>query len=186
MKPRHASRAMDEIGLPCHAMPLHESMLCRNSAMRLRLRPSSNRALPALEKLGIVYESQEEGLSNKNGQFLKANLIHSPEGGCPHSQWKICLRMAHNLEYHSLTDPYDRVVARFWADFAHKKRILVTKGEAQEDAKKEFPETLVLMEGAFDQISFGTLYLGGHEFGYPDNVSAFSMRSKHSGTSNFR
>eukprot|EP01018_Ginkgo_biloba_P014550 Gb_31389 [translate_table: standard] len=48
----------------------------------------------------------------------------------------------------------------------------MTKGEAQEDAKKEFAEALVLMEGTFDQISFGKLYSGGHEFGYPDSVFA--------------
>eukprot|EP01018_Ginkgo_biloba_P033367 Gb_37499 [translate_table: standard] len=152
----------------------------------LWLSPYSNRVLIALEEFGIAYESQEEDMSNKSEQLLKANPIHQKVPALIHNGKSVCESLI-ILEYIDETwssahksilpsDPYDRAVARFWADFAENKfwnagrRILWTKGEAQEEAKKECAGALVLMEGAFDQISSGKPYLGGHEFGYLDIV----------------
>eukprot|EP01018_Ginkgo_biloba_P039241 Gb_21182 [translate_table: standard] len=148
------------------------------------LSPFSNRVLIALEELGIAYDSQEEDLSNKSKQLLEANPIHQKVPALIHNGKLLCESLI-ILEYidemwsstHKTilpSDPYDRAVARFWADFADKKfwnagrRIWMTKGEAQEEAKKECSEALVLMEGAFDQISSGKPYFGGDEFGYLD------------------
>eukprot|EP01018_Ginkgo_biloba_P040747 Gb_26236 [translate_table: standard] len=150
--------------------------------------PFGNRVLTALEELGIAYELQEEDMSNKSEQFLKANPIHQKVPVLVHNGKSVCESLI-ILEYIEETwssahksilpsDPYDRAVARFWADFVDKKfwnagrRILWTKGEAQEEAKKECAGALVLMEGAFDQISSGKPYLGGREFGYLDIVFA--------------
>eukprot|EP01018_Ginkgo_biloba_P033406 Gb_07547 [translate_table: standard] len=150
--------------------------------------PFSNRALIALEEFGIAYELQEEDLSNKSEQLLKANPIHQKVPTLIHNGKSVCESLI-ILEYIEETwssahktifpsDPYDRAVARFWADFADKKfwnagtRILWTKGEAREEGKKEFVEALVLLEGAFDRISSGKPYFGGYEFGYLDVVFA--------------
>eukprot|EP01018_Ginkgo_biloba_P033368 Gb_37498 [translate_table: standard] len=150
--------------------------------------PFSNRVLIALEEFGIAYESQEEDLTNKSEELLKANPIHQKVPALIHNGKSICESLI-ILEYIDETwssalksilpsDPYDRAVARFWADFADKKlwnagtRILWTKGEAWEEGKKEFVEALVLLEGAFDQISSGKPYFGGYEFGYLDVVFA--------------
>eukprot|EP01018_Ginkgo_biloba_P033363 Gb_26237 [translate_table: standard] len=147
-----------------------------------------NRVLTALEELGIAYELQEEDLSNKSEQLLNANPIHQMVPALIHNGKSVC-ELLIILEYIDETwssahktilpsDPYDRALARFWADFVDKKfwdagkRIVLTKGEAQEEAKKECTEALVLLEGAFDKISSGKPYFGGHEFGYLDIVFA--------------
>ncbi|KAH9290213.1 hypothetical protein KI387_034330 [Taxus chinensis] len=70
--------------------------------------------------------------------------------------------------------PYDRALARFWADFVNKKiydngsRITKSKGEAQEEAKRDMLENLEHLERALNQISKGGPYVGGEEFGFLD------------------
>ncbi|RVW57825.1 putative glutathione S-transferase parC [Vitis vinifera] len=77
------------------------------------------------------------------------------------------------------TDPYQRAQARFWADYIDKKlydlgkKILLTKGEEQETAKKEFIECLKLLEGELGEKP----YFGGENFGFVDvALVTFSSR----------
>ncbi|CAK8534817.1 unnamed protein product [Lathyrus sativus] len=68
------------------------------------------------------------------------------------------------------SDPYQRSQARFWADYVDNKiysigrNIYTKKGEEQEIAKKEFIDTLKLLEEQLGEKS----YFGGDKFGFVD------------------
>ncbi|KAL4342173.1 hypothetical protein GQ457_08G006390 [Hibiscus cannabinus] len=68
------------------------------------------------------------------------------------------------------SDPYQKVNARFWADFVDKKmyelgsKIWKTKGEEQATTKKRFIESLKLLEGELGDKT----YFGGENLGYLD------------------
>ncbi|KAL3612685.1 hypothetical protein D5086_003705 [Populus alba] len=68
------------------------------------------------------------------------------------------------------SDPYQRAQSRFWADFVDKKlydlgrKIWTTKGEDQEAAKKDFIDSLKLLEGELGDKP----YFGGETLGYVD------------------
>ncbi|KAL3612681.1 hypothetical protein D5086_003701 [Populus alba] len=70
------------------------------------------------------------------------------------------------------SDPYQRAQSRFWADFVDKKlyelgkKICTTKGEDQEAAKKDFIESLKLLEGELGDKP----YFGGKTLGYVDYI----------------
>jgi len=75
------------------------------------------------------------------------------------------------------SNPYDRAVARFWADFLDTKflgnaihGILKTRGEAQEEGKRYMLEYLGLLEGVLKELSAGGSkpYFGGEQFGFLD------------------
>ncbi|KAI5440523.1 probable glutathione S-transferase [Lathyrus oleraceus] len=68
------------------------------------------------------------------------------------------------------SDPYQRSQARFWAEYVDNKiysigrNIYTKKGEEQEVAKKEFIDTLKLLEEQLEEKS----YFGGDKFGFVD------------------
>lgn len=68
------------------------------------------------------------------------------------------------------SDPYQRSQALFWADYIDKKiysigkNIYTKTGEEQEVAKKEFIDTLKLLEDQLGESS----YFGGDKFGFVD------------------
>ncbi|KAL7218469.1 hypothetical protein ACSBR2_011685 [Camellia fascicularis] len=70
-------------------------------------------------------------------------------------------------------EPYPRAQARFWADFTDKnvydagRKIWSTKGEEQEAAKKEFIDTLKVLE---ERTLGDKPYFGGDKFGFVDAV----------------
>ncbi|KAL7249791.1 hypothetical protein ACSBR1_011883 [Camellia fascicularis] len=70
-------------------------------------------------------------------------------------------------------EPYPRAQARFWADFTDKKvydagrKTWSTKGEEQEAAKKEFIDTLKVLE---ERALGDKPYFGGDKFGFVDAV----------------
>ncbi|KAH9290234.1 hypothetical protein KI387_034351, partial [Taxus chinensis] len=47
-------------------------------------------------------------------------------------------------------------------------RIIRSKGEAQEEAKRDMVENLEYLEGALKRMSKGGPYFGGEEFGFLD------------------
>ncbi|XVF79336.1 hypothetical protein PTKIN_Ptkin14bG0213300 [Pterospermum kingtungense] len=133
----------------------------------------------ALAEKGIKYEYKEEGLWDKSDLLLKMNPVHKKIPVLIHNSKPVCESLIqvqyvdevwHNQSPLLPSDPYQRAVARFWADFVDKKiydagkKIWMTKGEEQAAAKKEFIECLKLLEGELGDKT----YFGGDNLGYVD------------------
>ncbi|ESW21240.1 hypothetical protein PHAVU_005G054000 [Phaseolus vulgaris] len=142
--------------------------------------PFGMRVRIALAEKGINYEYKEEDLKNKSPLLLQMNPVHKKipvliHKGKPISESLIVVQYIDEV-WHDRTpllpsDPYQRAQARFWADFVDKKmydlgrKILWTsKGEENEVAKKEFIETLKVLE---EQLGDRT-YFGGDNLGFMD------------------
>ncbi|XXG74742.1 hypothetical protein AAC387_Pa07g3387 [Persea americana] len=141
--------------------------------------PYSNRARIALLEKGVEYEYKEEDLVNKSPLLLKFNPVHKKIPVLIHNERPICESLI-IVQYIDETwnktsplmpgDPYERANARFWADYIDNKiydcgsRIWMTKGEAREEARKEFIDCLKVLEGVLGQKQ----YFGGESFGYVD------------------
>ncbi|KAF5185408.1 Glutathione s-transferase u19 [Thalictrum thalictroides] len=124
--------------------------------------PFGMRARVALAEKGIDYEYKEENLMEGKSDFqLKVNPIHKKipvliHNGKPIGESLIMVQYIDEVWNHKSPlmpkDPYQRAVARFWADYIDKKmydsgkKVCVTKGEEQETAKKEFLDCLKLLE----------------------------------------
>ncbi|XXG74749.1 hypothetical protein AAC387_Pa07g3390 [Persea americana] len=143
--------------------------------------PFSNRVRIALLEKGVEYEYKEEDLVNKSSLLLKSNPVHKKVPVLIHNERPICESLI-IVQYIDETwnktsplmpgDPYEWANARFWADYIDKKiqdcgsRIWRTKGEAREEAKKEYIDCLKVLEGALGEKQ----YFGGEGFGYVDVV----------------
>ncbi|XXG74748.1 hypothetical protein AAC387_Pa07g3389 [Persea americana] len=139
--------------------------------------PYSNRARIALLEKGVKYEYKEEDLVNKSPLLLKSNPVHKKIPVLIHNERPICESLI-IVQYIDETwnktsplmpgDPYERANARFWADYIDQKirgsRIWKNKGEALEEARKEFTDSLKVLEGVLGQKQ----YFGGESFGYVD------------------
>ncbi|XP_057842144.2 glutathione S-transferase U19 [Cryptomeria japonica] len=142
------------------------------------------RVVIALEEKGVKYEYQEEVLSNKSDLLLQMNPVHKKIPVLIHNGQPICesLIIVQYIDeaWHSTqflpTKPYDRALARFWADFTDKKfydagaRILRSKDEAQEQGKRDLLECFQLLEGALKEMSEGGSlpFFNGKDFGFLD------------------
>jgi len=149
--------------------------------------PFGIRVLIGLEEKGVTYEYQEENLACKGELLLQMNPVHKKVPVLLHNRKPICESLI-ILQYidevwvgpNSLmpSKPYDRALARFWADTLDKKfvdyglrRILrANTGEALEEGKRCTLECLGLLEGAFKELSAGGSkpYFGGEQFGFLD------------------
>ncbi|GLJ35973.1 hypothetical protein SUGI_0721650 [Cryptomeria japonica] len=112
--------------------------------------PFATRILIALEEKGVKYEYQlEDLLSNKSDLLLQLNPLYKKVPVLVHNGKPICESLI-ILQYIYETwgsekvlpaKPYERALARFWADFADKKFpdsgfcIVKLKDEAQQQAK---------------------------------------------------
>ncbi|XP_057842161.2 probable glutathione S-transferase [Cryptomeria japonica] len=145
------------------------------------LSPFSLRVLVALEEIGVKYEYQEEDLSNKSALLLQMNPVHKKIPVLIHNGQPICesLIILHYIDEtweSKQVSPFDSALAHFWADFADKKffdsgfRIVKSKDEAQEQAKREMLENLQFLEGALKEMSAGGSlpFFGGKDFGFLD------------------
>ncbi|KAJ9159729.1 hypothetical protein P3X46_025208 [Hevea brasiliensis] len=143
--------------------------------------PFGMRVRIALAEKGIKYEYKEEDLQNKSALLLQMNPVHKKipvliHNGKPVAESLIAVQYIDEAWKDKApllpSDPYLRAQAKFWADFVDKKiyalgrKIWATKGEEQEAAKKEFIESLKLMEGKLGEKP----YFGGESFGYVDVV----------------
>ncbi|KAE8679059.1 Glutathione S-transferase U25 [Hibiscus syriacus] len=133
----------------------------------------------ALAEKQIKYEYKEEDLRNKSELLLQMNpvlkkipvLIHNGKPVCESLIQVQYIDEVWNDRAPLLpSDPYKRATARFWADFVDKKiydlgaKVWKTKGEEQETAKKEFIESLKLLEGELGDKT----YFGGENLGFVD------------------
>ncbi|XP_077242226.1 putative glutathione S-transferase [Tasmannia lanceolata] len=141
--------------------------------------PFGMRTRVALAEKGVVYEYKEEDLQHKSPLLLKSNPIHKKIPVLIHNGKPICESLI-IVQYIDEVwndkspllpkDSYERVHARFWADFADKKisdygsRILWKKGEEQEEGKKGFLDCLKLLEGELGEKP----YFGGESLGLVD------------------
>ncbi|KAJ3669415.1 hypothetical protein LUZ60_011365 [Juncus effusus] len=137
--------------------------------------PFGHRVKIALAEKGVEYECREENLMEKSPLLLKSNPVHKKIPVLIHDGKPICESLI-IVEYideiwHGKTqllpsEPYARAQARFWADFVDKKvfecgtRLLKSKGEAQEQAKKDLIEVLKLLETELGDKK----YFGGESF----------------------
>eukprot|EP00268_Persea_americana_P046644 TRINITY_DN4812_c0_g1_i5.p1 TRINITY_DN4812_c0_g1~~TRINITY_DN4812_c0_g1_i5.p1 ORF type:complete len:145 (+),score=18.17 TRINITY_DN4812_c0_g1_i5:278-712(+) len=127
----------------------------------------SNRVRIALLEKGVEYEYKEEDLLNKSPLLLESNPIHKKIPVLIHNERPICESLI-IVQYIDETwnktsplmpgDPFERANLRFWGDFIDKKiydcgtRILwKSKGEDRDEAKKEFIESLKVVEGELGQ-----------------------------------
>jgi len=154
--------------------------------LKLWYSPFSYRVLIGLEEKCVRYEYQEENPASKTELALQMNPIHKLLPVLIHNGKPVCESLI-ILQYidevwpgsNSLmpSNPYDRALTRFWADFLDKKflkeafiPIWKTTGEAQEEGKRLMSECLGLLEEALKELSGGESkpYFGGEQFGFLD------------------
>ena len=92
--------------------------------------PFGMRVRIALAEKGIKYEYKEEDLWNKSALLLQMNPIHKKIPILIHHGKPVCESLI-QLQYIEEvwpdkspllpSDPYQRAIARFWADFVDKK-----------------------------------------------------------------
>ncbi|KAH9319962.1 hypothetical protein KI387_021731, partial [Taxus chinensis] len=143
----------------------------------------SMRVLIGLEEKGIKYEYVEQNLFSKSPLLLEMNPVYKKvpvlvHNGKPVAESVITLEYIDEVWSNGTAllpaDPYDRAIARFWADFVDKKiydagtRIIRTKGEEQEAGKRDLIENLAVLS----EFLKGKEYFGGDKFGLVDIVLA--------------
>ncbi|KAI5057353.1 hypothetical protein GOP47_0027368 [Adiantum capillus-veneris] len=143
------------------------------------------RVLIALKEKGIPYEYHEEDLQNKSKLLLEANPIHKQVPMLIHNGKPICESLiivqyideAWPSPHVSFlpNEPYDRAVARFWADYVDKKmydagiRIIRNpQGEQREQGKRDFIEVLETLDRALRDTYGGGPFFGGECIGLVD------------------
>ncbi|XP_059661339.1 probable glutathione S-transferase parA [Cornus florida] len=143
--------------------------------------PFAQRVKIALAEKGIDYESKEENLliNGKSPLLLKMNPVNKQIPVLIHNGKPICesLNIVQYIDelWNDQSpflprDPYKRAQARFWADYIDKKifstgrKLGMSKGETQEEAKKELLECYKLLEAELGEKT----YFGGETFGFVD------------------
>ncbi|KAG9157869.1 hypothetical protein Leryth_000050 [Lithospermum erythrorhizon] len=140
--------------------------------------PYVRRVELVLKLKGVEYEYIEEDLVNKSPLILKYNPINQKVPVLLHNE-KPILESLVIVEYIDETwkgnnilpqDPYDKAMARFWANFINDKcqppmwNSIWSKGEEQEKAKKEAGEVLTILENELK----GKKFFGGDKIGLAD------------------
>lgn len=135
----------------------------------------------ALALKGVPNEYVDEDLRNKSSLLLQMNPIHKKipvlvHNGKPICESSIIVQYIDEVWKDKApllpSDPYDRAQARFWVDFIDKKlfdggrKIWATKGEEQEEGKKEVIGILKQLEEVLGEKGL----FGGECLGFLDIV----------------
>ncbi|KZV23273.1 putative glutathione S-transferase [Dorcoceras hygrometricum] len=153
---------------------------CWRSAFSLRVEM-------ALKLKGIEYEYIEEDMNNKSTLLLESNPVHKKVPVLLHNGKPIAESLV-ILEYINETwengpsilprSPYDRAMARFWANFLDDTclpacmKAFLSEGEEQVKAKEEVQELLKFLDNELN----GKKFFGGERIGFVDiagNVLAY-------------
>ncbi|KAL9403373.1 hypothetical protein Peur_000345 [Populus x canadensis] len=141
--------------------------------------PFGMRVRIALAEKGVKYEYSEQDLRNKSDLLLQMNPVHKKIPVLVHDGKPVCESLIIVQYIDEVwkdkapllpSDPHKRAQSRFWADFVDKKiydfgrKIWTTNGEDQEAAKKDFIDSLKLLEGELGDKP----YFGGETLGYVD------------------
>ncbi|XP_024542881.1 probable glutathione S-transferase parA [Selaginella moellendorffii] len=118
----------------------------------------------ALDLKGVFYNYQEESLPNKSKELLEANPIYMKIPVLIHNSKPICeslitLTVCGLVLTSSPEDPYEKTVARFWADFGDKKH---------KKANEDFKWALMKINEALDTIAPGKPFFGGDTMNFAD------------------
>lgn len=161
----------------------------QDSVQLLTSWPSAScvRAELALVFKNISYEKIPQDVSNKSQLLLTSNPVHKKIPVLIHNGNIIC-ESSIIVQYIDETwpsphgnnllpnDPYDRAVARFWADYMDSKvsdaliAVLKTKGEAQKAAVEVAMECFTTLEGALQTVPKEPPFFGGATIGYADII----------------
>ncbi|XP_073023410.1 glutathione transferase GST 23-like [Primulina eburnea] len=141
--------------------------------------PYGMRVVHALKIKAIEHETVLEDTTNKSASLLEYNPVHKKIPVLVHHGKPICESLV-ILEYIDDTwkqrpllprDPWDRAMARFWANFGDEKvlpsiwSLFISQGEEQQkEAVASTVENLKLVE---DQLK-GKIFFGGDTIGYLD------------------
>ncbi|KAJ0248231.1 Glutathione S-transferase U27 [Hirschfeldia incana] len=135
------------------------------------------RVIMALEEKEIKFEYKEEDVfGDKTDLLLQSNPVHKKIPVLIHNGKPVCEsniiveyidEVWNNEKTLSLlpSDPYEKAKCRFWADLIDKKvfdagrRTWTKKGKEQEEAKREFIETLKVLETELGE----KVFFGGNE-----------------------
>ncbi|XP_073146642.1 glutathione S-transferase U17-like [Henckelia pumila] len=145
--------------------------------------PFVNRVVMALKIKSVEYELIEVNPHEKSGILVEANPVHKKIPVLIHGDKPVCesLIIVGYIdeawkEGPSIlpSDPYDRAMALFWADyidgkwFESFKQLRGSEGEARKELLDKISEGLVLLEKAFTDCSKGKPFFGGENVGYLD------------------
>ncbi|XP_057795872.1 probable glutathione S-transferase [Salvia miltiorrhiza] len=145
--------------------------------------PFVKRVEMALKMKGVEYEYIEVDVVNKSPLLLQHNPIHKKVPVLLHDG-KSIVESAVILEYIDEVwegpnilpkDPYERAMARFWANFIDEKcapatrKALWSRGEEREKAVEEATQGLKILESEVK----GKKFFGGDQIGYVDIIGCF-------------
>ncbi|KAE8811243.1 putative glutathione S-transferase GSTU6 [Hordeum vulgare] len=141
--------------------------------------PFTVRVRMALHLKGVSYEDLEHDLFNKGDLLLASNPVHKKVPVLIHASRPVCESLV-IVEYvdevwagaASLlpADPYDRVVARFWAAYVDDK-VVSLRATTEEERAERLDVALAAvrpLEDTFDACSGGKAFFAGDSVGYLD------------------
>ncbi|XP_061365224.1 pentatricopeptide repeat-containing protein At1g05670, mitochondrial [Gastrolobium bilobum] len=165
---------------------IHEEIMTKSEVKLLGTwaSPLALRARIALNIKAVEYEFLEENMESKSELLLQSNPVHKNIPVLIHRDKPICESLV-IVQYVDdawssgspilPSDPYDRAIARFWANYIDDKwqpTMRSIRGAEGEDERKkliqEVGEGLALLEDAFIKSSKGKNFFGGDQIGFLD------------------